>query len=232
MPQQAAASPYGSAGEAASEATSGSSHPDREKARNMRLNRKTESDYDRLPAFLSGSGEVLARYKSDSARPQSVIDATLAIVGDLRTEGDLQLDGHICGNVQCAQLIVGPSAGITGVVTAEEAVIRGRVTGTIRANVVILQGTAHVESDIVYGMLAIDEGAKFEGAVRHSSNAVQDNDPASTLADLKRMIQGPCDGKAPRAVDANGRGANSERQSQPNAAIPGADARSRETTGS
>jgi cytoskeletal protein CcmA (bactofilin family) len=198
----------------------------------MRFSRKTEGDSDRRPAFLSASGETVARHKSDGVRPQSVIDATLAIVGDLRTDGDLQLDGHICGNVQCAQLIVGPSAGITGAIMAEEAVIRGRITGTIRANVVILQGTAHVESDIVYGVLAIDEGARFEGAVRCSSNPVQDNDPASTLADLKRMIQGPGDGKAPRAADANGRGANSERQPQTETAIAAADGRSRETMAS
>jgi cytoskeletal protein CcmA (bactofilin family) len=205
----------------------GSSLSGREEARDMLFNRKTENGNDRRPAYLSGSDAPVALSKTDGARPVSVIDETLAIVGDLRTEGDLRLDGHICGNVQCAQLIVGPSAAITGVVTAEEAVIRGRITGTIRAHVVILQGTAHVESDIVYGMLAIDEGAKFEGAVRRSANPLDDNDAASALADLKRMIPGPGDGRAPCAADANGRGAASQGQPRAEAALQGADGRLR-----
>jgi cytoskeletal protein CcmA (bactofilin family) len=194
----------------------------------MLFNRRTESDTGRRPAYLSVPDEPPALRNIGGARPQSAIDATLAIVGDLRTEGDLRVDGHICGNVQCAQLIVGPSAAITGVVTAEEAIIRGRITGTIRANVVIIQGTAHVESDIVYGVLAIDEGARFEGAVRRSASPMEDNAPASALADLKRMIPVAGDGTAPCAADANGRGANAERQPQIETAIPGADGRSRE----
>jgi cytoskeletal protein CcmA (bactofilin family) len=175
----------------------------------MLFNRRTESETERRPAYLSEPDSPPTLRNTGGARPQSAIDATLAIVGDLRSDGDLRLDGHICGNVQCAQLIVGPSAAITGVVTAEEAIVRGRITGTIRANVVIIQGTAHVESDIVYGVLAIDEGARFEGAVRRSASPMEDNEPASALADLKRLIPMARDGKAPCAADVNGRAADS-----------------------
>jgi cytoskeletal protein CcmA (bactofilin family) len=189
----------------------------------MLFNRKTRRETDRQPPYPAEPDEPLALRNSDGARPQSVIDATLAIVGDLRTDGDLRLDGHICGNVQCAQLIVGPSAAITGVVTAEEAVVRGRIMGTIRANVVVIQGTAHVESDIVYGMLAIDEGASFEGAVRRSANPLEDGAPASALAELKRMIPVAGGGKAPCAANANGHAENAPWQAQVEAAGSGAD---------
>jgi cytoskeletal protein CcmA (bactofilin family) len=171
----------------------------------MLFNRKTESEADRprgRPAEPTDP-PVVAR-KQAGPRLQSVMDETLAVVGDLRTDGDLRLDGHICGNVQCAQLILGPKAAITGVVTAEEAIIRGRITGTIRANVVVLQGSAHVESDIVYGTLAIDDGAEFQGAVRCSDNPLDDHE-AGALAELKRMLPGPAGGKAPGAADQSGR---------------------------
>ena len=194
----------------------------------MLFNRKTASETDGRPPFRADSDEPLARRKRDGARPQSVIDETLAIVGDLRTDGDLRLDGHICGNVQCAQLIVGPRAAITGVVTAEEAIVRGRIMGTIRANVVIIQRSAHVASDIVYGMLAIDEGATFEGAVRRSATPLDDGERGSALADLKRMIPVAGGETAPCPADANGHGENGELHPPVETAVPGADGRSRD----
>jgi cytoskeletal protein CcmA (bactofilin family) len=192
----------------------------------MLFNRKTASETVRRAPYPADPEEPPARRKRNGVRPQSVIDETLAIVGDLRTDGDLRLDGHICGNVQCAQLIVGPRAAITGVVTAEEAIVRGRIMGTIRANVVIIQRTAHVASDIVYGMLAVDEGATFEGAVRRSATPLDDGERGSALADLKRMIPVAGGGKAPCAADANGDGENGELQPQVETVVPGADGRS------
>jgi cytoskeletal protein CcmA (bactofilin family) len=170
----------------------------------MLFNRKTESDADRPRGLPAEAADPAAVPKTAGARLQSVIDETLAVVGDLRTDGDLRLDGHVCGNVQCAQLILGPKAAVTGAVTAEEAIIRGRITGTIRAHVVVLQRSAHVDSDIVYGTLAIDEGAEFQGGVRRSENPLED-DEAGGLAELKRMLPGPAEGKAPGAAEPNGR---------------------------
>lgn len=139
-----------------------------------------------------------------AARTQTVIDASVAITGDLRSEGDVQLDGHICGNVECAQLIVGRDAAIMGAVAAEQVVVRGKIMGTIRARTVILQETARIESDIVYSLLALDEGARFEGSARRSRDPLHDDAAVSALADLRRMIASPQPGKAPCAVDANG----------------------------
>ena len=41
--------------------------------------------------------------------------------------------------------------------------IRGRVKGAIRAGRVIIQESAHVESDISHDKLSIEEGAYFKG---------------------------------------------------------------------
>ena len=125
---------------------------------------------------------------ASGARAQSFIDASLTIMGDLYSEGDVHLDGRICGNVRCAQLIVGRDSSITGAVMAEQAIVRGRITGTIRSPVVILQDTARVESEITYTTLAIDDGATFEGAARRSDNPLQEDQPASPLTDLERIM--------------------------------------------
>ena len=123
----------------------------------------------------------------NGSRSQSFIDASLTIMGDLSSEGDVQLDGRICGNVRCAQLIVGRDAAITGSVAARQAIVRGSITGTIRAYLVILQETARVESEITYTVLAIDDGAMFEGAAHRSEEPLKE-EAASPLAQLQQML--------------------------------------------
>jgi cytoskeletal protein CcmA (bactofilin family) len=173
--------------------------------RDMLFNRKPQTHTDQAQMQSHPATDLPPPRPPPAARAQTLIDASVAIVGDLRSEGDVQLDGHICGNVECAQLIVGPDAAITGAVTAEELVVRGRITGTIRARTVILQESARIESDIVYGLLALDEGAQFEGSARRSPNPLSDEAAATALTDLRRMITSPPAGKASSAVDANGR---------------------------
>lgn len=143
------------------------------------------------PAPVPVAPRLESRDRPNAARTQSVIDMSLTIVGDLDTEGDVRLDGRVCGNVRCAQLIVGKDASITGGIVATEAIIRGRVMGTVRANTIVIQGSAQVESEITYGSLAIDDGASFEGAVRHSDNPLAEPPPIASTADLHRAAQSP-----------------------------------------
>lgn len=179
----------------------------------MLFHRKPKNHGAQLRARLSASDQVAAPRKPGGMPAQSLIDASLTITGDLRSDGDVQVDGHICGNICCAQLIVGRDACITGAIMAEEAVVRGRITGTIRAMRVILQGTAHVESEITYDMLAIDEGARFEGAARCRPNPYED--AVSSMAELQQMMveakagmmNGGADGNKGQATSKGGEGA-------------------------
>jgi cytoskeletal protein CcmA (bactofilin family) len=98
-----------------------------------------------------------------SAPTRSVIDSWLMISGNLKSEGEIQVEGHITGDVHCAQLIVGKDAAIHGNICAEEVVVRGKVTGTIRANRVTLQDTAVVNSEVYHKSLVVEQGACFEG---------------------------------------------------------------------
>lgn len=163
----------------------------------MLFSRKSESRDDPVPALSnalepqrvsqSPSVSEVARH-GDGTHTQSFIDSSLTIVGDLHADGDVRLDGRICGNVTCAQLIVGKDATITGAVTAHEAIVRGRVTGTIRSPVVIIQSTAHVESEITYSMLAIDDGATFEGAAHRCDDPLDVAAAPAASEDLPRAL--------------------------------------------
>lgn len=94
----------------------------------------------------------------------ATIATTVTIEGNVRAEDDLQIDGHVNGNVSCARLTVGANGILSGDITAKEVVVRGTVTGTIRATRVMLLESANVVGDIFYDKMSMEEGARFVGA--------------------------------------------------------------------
>jgi cytoskeletal protein CcmA (bactofilin family) len=107
------------------------------------------------------------------------------IAGNLQSEGEVQVDGKIRGDIRCAQLIVGKDAAIDGNITAEEVVVRGKVNGIIRANRVILQESAHIDGEIFHKKLAVEEGAHFEGKSRLCAEPME-----AEIVDLPLMASG------------------------------------------
>jgi len=101
----------------------------------------------------------------------SIISHGLSVTGDLKTAGELQIDGEIHGNIDCSRLVIGERAEINGEVIADDIVIRGRVNGRVRGNNVTLAKTANVQGDIWHQSLAMESGAHLEGQVRRTEDA-------------------------------------------------------------
>jgi cytoskeletal protein CcmA (bactofilin family) len=103
----------------------------------------------------------------------SVIGNDLTLLGEKITiisQNKLQVDGHVRGNVHGKQVLITEQGSVVGTVFAERIDVRGTVRGAIRAVSVTLHATAKVEGDITNQMLAISEGADFDGRVRRSAN--------------------------------------------------------------
>jgi cytoskeletal protein CcmA (bactofilin family) len=106
----------------------------------------------------------------------SVIAAGAVVSGSLSAPGDIQIEGHVIGDVRCATAIIGKDGDVKGNVTAETATIRGRVTGNVRARTIQLASTGSVEGDLSHAVLIIEEGGVFEGRSKRAA------DPLSELA--------------------------------------------------
>jgi len=104
----------------------------------------------------------------------SVISAELIVKGTLISGGDVQVEGKIDGDIRASGLVIGEKAIVVGDIYAEEAVVRGRVEGSIRARRVQLCATCHVEGNILHEALAVESGAFFEGNCRHTDNPLAD----------------------------------------------------------
>jgi len=102
----------------------------------------------------------------------SIFSTDLKITGDLLGDGEMQIDGHVDGNVKSTAVVIGKGGSIKGKIQAETVVIAGSFDGQIRARDVHFRETAHVTGEItVSGDLAIDKGAYFEGTCKRSAAA-------------------------------------------------------------
>lgn len=104
----------------------------------------------------------------------SIIGQTLQITGNLVSQGEVQIEGEIRGDIHGSYVIVGESAHINGSIIAAEIVVRGVVSGTVRGNRVHLQSTARIEGDIYHQCIAIEQGAYFEGKSRRVEDPTAD----------------------------------------------------------
>ena len=80
--------------------------------------------------------------------PASVLSADLTIIGNIKTTGDINIEGTVEGDIRAHLLTVGEGATVKGECIADDVVVNGRVVGKVRGLKVRLTSTARVEGDI------------------------------------------------------------------------------------
>lgn len=123
-------------------------------------------------ATTSGGARSLTVPKLSSAGvAPSIVSANLRVTGDLESEGDIQIDGHVEGDVRSNSVTVGEHAVVSGAILAQTVHVAGTVKGQINGKTVELTRTAKVTGDIVHESLAIEAGAYIQGLCRHADSA-------------------------------------------------------------
>jgi cytoskeletal protein CcmA (bactofilin family) len=114
--------------------------------------------------------------------PASLLSADLHVQGNMKTTGDIQVEGTVEGDIRAHLLTIGESATIKGEVTADDVVINGRIVGRVRGLKVRLTSTARVEGDIIHKTIAIESGAHFEGSVQRQDDPLNPDRGANRAA--------------------------------------------------
>ncbi len=152
------------------------------KSRINELNAKTDEPQEKghtsatpanaaAPSATSVAKQQLAKPKP----PASVLSADLVVTGNLKTTGDIQVEGTVKGDIHAHLLTVGENAIVTGEVVGDDVIITGKIKGRVRALKVRLTSTAQVQGDIVHKALAIESGAHFEGSVVRQDDPLSDS---------------------------------------------------------
>jgi cytoskeletal protein CcmA (bactofilin family) len=108
----------------------------------------------------SGSG------KSENTSSINLIGAGTVVEGDIKSNGDIRIDGTVYGAIITkAKVVIGSTGVIEGNVTSQNADVSGTVKGkTSVSELLFLKSSANVIGDIVTGKLVVEVGATFTGS--------------------------------------------------------------------
>ena len=128
---------------------------------------------ERKPDAMKSDASSAGDFKASTPKakpPASVLSTDLHMTGNIKTTGDVQVEGTVEGDIRAHLLTIGEGATIKGEVIADDVVINGRIVGRVRGLKVRLTSTARVEGDIIHKTIAIESGAHFEGSVQRQDD--------------------------------------------------------------
>ncbi len=165
---------------------------------------KTPAPEPRKESTRSDSGGEFKASAPKAKPPASILSTDLHVTGNLKSSGDIQVEGTVEGDIRAHLLTIGEGATIKGEVIADDVVINGRIVGRVRGLKVRLTSTARVEGDIIHKTIAIESGAHFEGSVQRQDDPLN---PGGAK-------------KAPAAAPSNAGGGQTAAQPKPSAQGP------------
>ncbi|MFN8292083.1 MAG: polymer-forming cytoskeletal protein [Chitinophagaceae bacterium] len=114
----------------------------------------------------------------------TLIGAGTTLKGDIKSNGDLRIDGTIIGNVSSnAKIIIGTTGMVEGDISGNQADIVGKVSGNIRAKELLqLRGESVVTGNLYAGKLQVEPSATFNGQCHMGANVVEMNNNEQTTA--------------------------------------------------
>ena len=114
--------------------------------------------------------------ENNQASPESVISIIgpgMTIVGDCECDGTVRVEGSVRGSIKAGKaVVIGKQGVVIGDVSTQDAVISGRVEGSlVAASRLELQATCHIEGEVHTLRMQLEEGAVLNGSVHMGADA-------------------------------------------------------------
>ena len=113
----------------------------------------------------------MARDRAPTGTPPenviSIIGPGMQVVGDCVTTGSLRIEGSVKGTIRAGKaVVVGKEGFVDGDIETQDAVISGRVVGTLTIGSRLeLHATCRIEGTIHARRMQLEEGASLDGQV-------------------------------------------------------------------
>ncbi|MBL8661149.1 MAG: polymer-forming cytoskeletal protein [Rhodospirillales bacterium] len=111
----------------------------------------------------------------------SLLSSDIRIRGDVSSDGEIQVDGIVDGDIVARCLVVSEAGSVSGTIVAASVRVLGTVNGSITAGSIRLARTARVTGDVVHEALSIEEGAFMLG---HCGRAEPDRPILDDVVDV------------------------------------------------
>ena len=114
----------------------------------------------------------MAKEKSGNGTPPetfiSIIGPGMHVIGECETDGTIRIEGTVQGAVRAGKaVVVGKDGVVDGDLFTQDAVVSGRVRGTLVAESRLeLQATCIIEGEVRARRMQLEEGAILNGTVR------------------------------------------------------------------
>jgi cytoskeletal protein CcmA (bactofilin family) len=123
----------------------------------------------------------MAKYNETDNTTINLISNGTDIVGDIKSNGDIRIDGSLTGNLNTkGKVVIGPTGKVSGEVICKNSEVSGIVEGKITVGQLLnLKASSKILGDIATSKLSIEPGARFSGNCKMSDN---DNNGGATTA--------------------------------------------------
>ena len=102
--------------------------------------------------------------KNDNSLPvPTIISTNTTVKGDILSEGILQIDGHVEGDITCTELVIGVKGSVTGSITVQNMQLYGTLRGKALVDNLFVSKTAKLIGDATHNSIAIEPGAYIDG---------------------------------------------------------------------
>lgn len=114
----------------------------------------------------------MAKYNETENPTINLISNGTDITGDVKSSGDIRIDGTLAGNLNTkGKVVIGPTGKVTGEVICKNSEVSGIVEGKIIVGQLLnLKASSKILGDIVTSKLSIEPGAKFTGTCKMSDS--------------------------------------------------------------
>jgi cytoskeletal protein CcmA (bactofilin family) len=145
----------------------------------------------------------MVREQNGPQSPESVISIIgpgMTIVGNCETDGTVRIEGSVNGSVKAGKaVVIGKQGVVTGDINTQDAVISGRVEGTlVAASRLELQATCRIDGEVYTRRMQLEEGAVLNGNV-HMGQDLSIDGPAKAKP---KQIQASPDASKPAPAPA------------------------------
>lgn len=112
----------------------------------------------------------MAKYNETDNTTINLISNGTDITGDVKSNGDIRIDGSLTGNLSTkGKVVIGPTGKINGEVNCKNSEVSGVIEGKIIVGQLLnLKASSKILGDIVTAKLAIEPGARFTGTCNMS----------------------------------------------------------------
>jgi cytoskeletal protein CcmA (bactofilin family) len=112
--------------------------------------------------------------KFNETEPQAInlISSGTEITGDVKSSGDIRVDGSLTGTLDTkGKVVIGTTGKVNGEVICKNSEVSGVVEGKISVSqLLILKASSKITGDIATSKLSIEPGAIFTGNCKMSDN--------------------------------------------------------------